>query len=159
MEVKRKHIIYKEEFRRQAVEMVIHSGKTQAQVARELGCSEYSLNLWKKAYLRQQAPAEIDGQQRSPEQMLAEIRRLQKENEYLKTAARDPRKSDEHPGRGTESRYAMIKELSVDFDIKECCEALRVSRSGYYRWGQAEPSRREKETFGASLSALTPCPG
>ena len=34
MEVKRKHIIYKEEFRRQAVEMVIHSGKTQAQVAR-----------------------------------------------------------------------------------------------------------------------------
>ncbi len=40
--------------------------------------------LWKKAYLRQQAPAEIDGQQRSPEQMFAEIRRLQKENEYLK---------------------------------------------------------------------------
>jgi hypothetical protein len=29
--------------------MVIHSGKTQAQVAWELGCSEYSLNLWKKA--------------------------------------------------------------------------------------------------------------
>ena len=84
MEAKRKHIIYKEEFRRQAVEMVIHSGKTQAQVARELGCSEYSLNLWKKAYLRQQAPAEIDGEQRSPEQMFAEIRRLQKENEYLK---------------------------------------------------------------------------
>jgi transposase-like protein len=35
MEAKRKHIIYKEEFRRQAVEMVIHGGKTQAQVARE----------------------------------------------------------------------------------------------------------------------------
>jgi transposase-like protein len=70
--------------RRQAVEMVIHSGKTQAQVARELGCSQYSLNLWKKAYLRQQAPAEIDGQQRSPEQMFAEIRRLQKESEYLR---------------------------------------------------------------------------
>ena len=84
MEAKRKHIIYKEEFRRQAVEMVIHSGKTQAQVARELGCSEYSLTLWKKAYLRRQAPAEIDGEQRSPEQMFAEIRRLQKENEYLK---------------------------------------------------------------------------
>jgi transposase InsO family protein len=33
----------------------------------------------------------------------------------------------------------------VDFDIKECCEALRVSRSGYYRWRNAEPSRREKE--------------
>jgi hypothetical protein len=29
MEAKREHIIYKEEFRRQAVEMVIHSGKTE----------------------------------------------------------------------------------------------------------------------------------
>jgi transposase len=84
MEAKRKHIIYKEEFRRQAVGMVIHSGKTQAQVARELGCSEYSLNLWKKAYWRQHAPAQIDGQQRSPQQLFAEIRRLQKQNEYLK---------------------------------------------------------------------------
>ena len=145
MEAKRKHIIYKEEFRRQAVEMVIHSGKTQAQVARELGCSEYSLNLWKKAYLRQQAPAEIDGQQRSPEQMFAEIRRLQNENEYLKRQREILKKAMSIPGRGTESRYAMIKELSVDFEVKECCEALRVSRSGYYRWHNAEPSRREKE--------------
>src|SRR5271156_3793671 len=39
----------------------------------------------------------------------------------------------------------MIKELSVDFEVKECCQALRVSRSGFYRWQQAEPSRREKE--------------
>jgi putative transposase len=33
----------------------------------------------------------------------------------------------------------------VDFDIKESCGALRVSRSGYYRWRRAEPSRCEKE--------------
>jgi putative transposase len=39
----------------------------------------------------------------------------------------------------------LIKELSVDFDIKECCEALRVSRSGYYQWHKAELSRRERE--------------
>jgi transposase-like protein len=31
---------YEEEFKRQAVELVIHSGKTQAQIARELGVSE-----------------------------------------------------------------------------------------------------------------------
>jgi len=46
---------YGEEFKRQAVELMIHSGKTQRQVARELDVSEYSLNLWKKAYLGQQA--------------------------------------------------------------------------------------------------------
>jgi transposase len=83
MEAKREHIIYKEEFRRQAVEMVIHSGKTEAQVARELGCSEYSLNLWNQAYLSQQAPSEIGGQQRSPEQMFTESGDCRK-NEYLK---------------------------------------------------------------------------
>jgi transposase-like protein len=31
---------YDEEFKRQAVELVIHSGKTQAQIARELGVSD-----------------------------------------------------------------------------------------------------------------------
>jgi hypothetical protein len=39
----------------------------------------------------------------------------------------------------------MIKELSVDFEVKECCQALGVSRSGYYRWHKTEPSRRQKE--------------
>jgi hypothetical protein len=83
MEAKRKHIVYQEESAPGG-----GNGDPQRQDAgpsgARTGCSEYSLNLWKKAYLRQQAPAEIDGQQRSPEQMFAEIRRLQKENEYLK---------------------------------------------------------------------------
>ena len=64
------------------MEIVIHSRKMQDQVAREMGCSVYSLNLWKKASLRQQAPAETDIEQRSPEHMFAEIRRLQQENQY-----------------------------------------------------------------------------
>jgi len=63
---------------------VIHSGKTQAQIARELGVSEYSLTLWKRDYLGRVGPAQIDGEQMSPEQMLEKIRQLQKENEYLK---------------------------------------------------------------------------
>ena len=28
----------------------------------------------------------------------------------------------------------MIEVLSVEFDVKACCEALGVSRSGYYQW-------------------------
>jgi len=39
----------------------------------------------------------------------------------------------------------MIEELSVKFPIKECCQALEVSRSGYYQWLKLEPSQREKE--------------
>src|SRR6516225_4718065 len=75
---------YDEEVKRQAVELVIHSGRTQAQIARELGVSEYSLTLWKRDYLGHVRAAQLDGQQPSPEQMLEKIRQLQKENEYLK---------------------------------------------------------------------------
>ena len=75
---------YEEEFKRQAVELVIHSGKTQAQVARELGVSEYSLTLWKKDYLRQVKPGQLDGEQMSPQEMLEKIRQQQSEIEYLK---------------------------------------------------------------------------
>jgi putative transposase len=39
----------------------------------------------------------------------------------------------------------MIRTLSVEYGIKECCEALRVSRSGYYQWKKAKPSQRERE--------------
>jgi transposase-like protein len=59
---------YEEEFKRQAVELLLHSGKTQRQVARELDVSDYSLTLWKKAYLGQQKPAGIEGQMKSPEE-------------------------------------------------------------------------------------------
>ncbi len=75
---------YDEEFKGQAVELVIHSGKAQAQIARELGVSGYSLNLWKKAYLKRMEPAQLGSRQMSPEQMVAEIKRQQKEIDYLK---------------------------------------------------------------------------
>jgi transposase-like protein len=75
---------YGEEFKRHAVELMIHGGKTQRQVARELDVSDYSLNLWKKAYLSQQKPAEINGEIKSPEEMAKIIREQHKEIEYLK---------------------------------------------------------------------------
>ena len=33
----------------------------------------------------------------------------------------------------------MIEKLSVQFSVKECCVALSVSRSAYYRWATDEP--------------------
>jgi transposase-like protein len=75
---------YEESFKQQAVEMVLHSGKTQSQIAEELGVSGYSLSLWKKEYLSRMPNGKVGGQEMTPEQMVQEIRRLQKENEYLK---------------------------------------------------------------------------
>ena len=60
---------YQEEFKKQAVELLLSSGKPCEQLARELGCSGYSLHLWKKQYLARLSPTTVDGQQMSPEEM------------------------------------------------------------------------------------------
>ena len=64
--------------------MVLHGGKALAQVARELGVSEYSLHLWKKAHLKQMQPTEVDGQLLSPQELIKQIHRQQKEIEWLR---------------------------------------------------------------------------
>ena len=77
------HKPYDEEYKRQAVDLVITSGKTCEQVARELGCSGYSLHLWKKQYLAQMAPVEVDGRSLSAEELEQENRALRKQVQYL----------------------------------------------------------------------------
>ncbi len=39
----------------------------------------------------------------------------------------------------------MIKALSVQFPLTECCAALRVSRSGNYQWVGTKPSARAED--------------
>ena len=78
---------YSEEFKRQAVELTIHSGRSIVQIGRELGVSEASLYFWRKRYgvaassPDQRAAATAAA---SPEELRSELRRLQKENEVLK---------------------------------------------------------------------------
>src|SRR6266481_3990727 len=58
---KREHPVYTEQYKSQAVELMIHSGKSVVQIARELGCSEASLHGWKKAYLKRQSRGKLMG--------------------------------------------------------------------------------------------------
>jgi|ERR671925_2056086 transposase len=74
---------YQEAFKKQAVDLLISSGKPCEQLARELGCSGYSLHLWKKRYLASMIPATVDGQQMSPQDMEREIRTLRKQVHHL----------------------------------------------------------------------------
>src|SRR5690242_21201876 len=77
------HKPYEEEYKRQAVDLVISSGKTCEQIARELGCSAYSLHLWKKQYLAEMAPLEVEGRTMSAEELEGENRALRKQVQYL----------------------------------------------------------------------------
>jgi transposase len=47
---------YDQQFKHQAIELLIHSGKTQAQIARDLGIGLTTLEKWKRAYLQSQEP-------------------------------------------------------------------------------------------------------
>src|ERR1700685_1606933 len=94
---------YDAEFKRSAVEMVIHGGKPLTQVARELGVSEYSLHLWRKAQLSRMQPAEVDGQAMSPQEMAKGDPSAAEGNRVAAATTRDLKKSHEHPGRDSES--------------------------------------------------------
>jgi transposase len=85
MSEKKVQKFYTEEFKRQAVELMIHSGRSIVQLGRELGVSEASLYLWRKRYGvgSKAAPASQLSRSASPEELLAENRRLHKELEIV----------------------------------------------------------------------------
>jgi transposase len=73
---------FDEAFRRQAVEMVLHGGKTVSEVAREVGVGQYSIYEWKRKYIAmgQLAESVAAGQENLPKDLEA-LRQLALEQE------------------------------------------------------------------------------
>ncbi len=81
----RTHRAYDEEFKRQAVELYLYSSNSLKQVARELGVSDGSLRKWRKDLFGDNAGQQGDSQAvMNREEMAREIRRLNRENAYLR---------------------------------------------------------------------------
>ena len=80
---------YTEEFKRDAVRLLVSSGRRLSHVSRELGVTANTLRDWKKKALlggnggRIRAEGE-DLAAMDPEQMAEQIRELRRENEYLR---------------------------------------------------------------------------
>ena len=70
---------YSEEYRREAVELLLSSGRPLSQVAKELGVSANSLRNWRNQRLGDGSGGGADGPRGE-----AELRRLRRENEYLR---------------------------------------------------------------------------
>jgi len=81
---------YSPQFRAEAVQMVLESGRPIAHVARDLGVNDGTLQNWVKLW-RDENPEptpELSPVERARvKEMEAEIRRLRMENEFLKKAA------------------------------------------------------------------------
>jgi transposase-like protein len=83
---------FDEAFRRQAVEMVLHGGKTVSEVAREVGVSSYSIYEWKRKYFAKGLLAEnaASGQEDLPKDLealrqlaLEQARRLERQQRQI----------------------------------------------------------------------------
>ena len=78
---------YTEEFKRDAVELVRNSRKSQAQIARELGTSAHNLSRWCLEYGEKESP--VEEHEINPEAFRAmerELRRVKEERDILKKA-------------------------------------------------------------------------
>ncbi|MBV9391519.1 MAG: transposase [Verrucomicrobia bacterium] len=87
MSEKKLQKVYTEDFKRQAVELTLHGGRSIVQIGRELGVSEASLHSWRKRYGPASGTTALElgnAGPANPEELLAENRRLHKENEVLK---------------------------------------------------------------------------
>ncbi len=81
---------FSSQFRAEAVQMVIETGKPIAEVARDLGIHDGTLGNWVNAYQREHAEPErplTPVKRAQVKEMEDEIHRLRMENEFLKKAA------------------------------------------------------------------------
>lgn len=85
------HKPYEEEFKRQAVELYLSSGKSLKQVSRELGVSDGSLRKWQKDLFGGSGGQGGVSRERDeslgatdPKEMAQEVRRMNQENAYLR---------------------------------------------------------------------------
>ena len=78
---------YTEEFKRETVELIKSSGKSQAQVARELGISDQNISRWWREYGPKDNLDESQTVSREDYKALqAELRRVTEERDILKKA-------------------------------------------------------------------------
>ena len=81
---------YTQEYKDEAVELVVSSGRPIAEIARDLGINEGTLGNWvqtaKKSGKVQEKPLDTDERARLKE-LEEEVRRLKMERDFLKKAA------------------------------------------------------------------------
>jgi transposase-like protein len=144
------HRRFDETFKRHAVELSLRTERTVKAVAEELGISPHRLYAWRLHY----APKPSGLEQAKPDRTLEQV---DEENWAITcrgaAAARTGDRTKKSLGILSEKpeRYAQIKAMKAEHNIGMLCELLGVWRSGYYRWQQARPSRRQSEN--ASLAA------
>jgi transposase-like protein len=130
---------YTREFKVEALQLLAKSGKSAAELERELGITKGMLLKWRQRY-------KMNGQQQTLEPSdleaaHAEIRRLKRDLEVT-TQERDIlKKSHRHLLEQRRMIYEFVAGHTEEFPVVRMCEVLEVSASGYpgLRPGRAMP--------------------
>ena len=139
------------EFNLEAVKLVRERGMTVAQAARDLGVHGNVLRRWERecaADAQQAFPGQ--GQMQSDQ---LEIERLRREVTKLK-AERDILKKAQRPtSRRSRCEVRVHREAPGSWPTAWLCEALGVSRGGFYAWltRPRSPCARRDEVLGAKV--------
>ena len=144
MSVKRKK--YSKQFKLDTIQMYENGEKSMAQVERELGISGWAAGEMADG---------IAGSQGSRRSLSGEWEPARQRSAHpavgageCPTAAgeRNPKKSAGDLLKGCEMKYLFIEKHQPDYPVGRQCQALGVSRSGYYAW-RARQKRPEDETL------------
>ncbi|MFO1457311.1 MAG: IS3 family transposase [Steroidobacteraceae bacterium] len=131
------------EFKHEAVKLVLERGVSQAQAARDLGLHSNVLRAWVRDARKNGSHAFPGrGKQRPDDVEVARLRRelakAQAERDVLKKGHRLLRE-------GTSMKFEFIAKHRGVWRTSLMCEALGVSRAGFYDWMRRPESRRSRE--------------
>src|SRR3954471_13514658 len=130
---------FTKEFEEEAVRLARTSGRTQREIAGDLGIGLSTLVRW---IGRSRDRHAIDPSGVASD-VTAELKRLRRENE---TGARHPEEGHRffRPG-GKSMRFALIDRAKAEFPVHRLCRVLGVSQSGYFAWRGRSTCRRQRD--------------
>jgi transposase len=135
--------VYTKEFKEEAVKLVESSGKSAAQVARDLGVSDSAIYLWQKQ-LAEKGPDAFPGTGHQSE-LEEENRRLKRELEITRQERNILKKVVSIFSRKQRCAYQFIEQYKQEFPVVGMCRVLSVSESGYDAWRKRPESQHTRE--------------
>jgi transposase-like protein len=133
---------YSAEFKIEALRLLETSGKSAAEIERELGIGSGCLSLWKRKLAVNGEDAFPGHGRLAPEQ--EEILRLKREREMVRQERDILERSSRHLLATKQMRFRFIEDHRHEFPVRLMCKVLGVSHSGYYAWHGRPPRRRER---------------